>query len=74
MTLRSQSIAILFIAILCLPSFLSQQSCPALHPFQQDCPCTPDPAAMFESLTGWFGRKTSAYCSQQFPEVISLIT
>ncbi len=48
--------------ILCV----AQQTCLAGEEFEKECACIPDVAAMFE---GWFGRRTSAYCSQQFPEV-----
>ena len=44
----------------------AQQSCVAGENFEKECACIPDVAGMFE---GWFGRRTSAYCSQQFPEV-----
>lgn len=45
----------------------AQQSCVAGVNFEKECACIPDVTVMFE---GWFGKRTSAYCSQQFPEVI----
>ena len=51
------------LSILCV----AQQTCVSGHNFEKECACIPDVAGrMFE---GWFGRRTSAYCSQQFPEV-----
>ena len=46
--------------------FSAQESCVAAGDFQDDTACSQHTRAMFE---GWFGKKTSAYCSQQFPEV-----
>lgn len=43
-----------------------QQNCVAVGNFQKDSGYSSEHLAMFE---GWFGKKTSAYCSQQFPEV-----
>ncbi len=46
--------------------FSAQESCVAAGDFQDDTACSQHTRAMFE---GWFGKRTSAYCSQQFPEV-----
>ena len=46
--------------------FSAQESCVAAGEFQDDTACSQHTRAMFE---GWFGKRTSAYCSQQFPEV-----
>ena len=44
----------------------AQESCVAAGDFQDDTACSQHTRAMFE---GWFGRRTSAYCSERFPEV-----
>lgn len=58
---------LLLFACLYVKVCTGQQSCLATENFQEECDYLSDASAMFE---GWFGRKVSAYCSQQFPGVI----
>ena len=59
-------VIILLVAHSYTTACIAPQSCVAGESFQAECACIPDIAFMFE---GWFGKRTSAYCSQQFPEV-----